>query len=107
MRYMARSPLAAFLCAAIALVSCSQPTSMQSVADGASPLKNRIPPADANKYRSVRDARDWQNPYLMVQANGIRPISGAKDTPTLTPAAPVAYLQQLPSLPRPYCLLVM
>ena len=107
MRYMARSPLAAFLCAAIALVSCSQPTSKQSVADGASPLKNRIPPADANKYRSVRDARDWQNPYLMVQANGIRPISGAKDTPTLSPADAVAYLEKLPSMAWPYGLVVV
>ena len=107
MRYMARSPLAAFLCAAIALVSCSQPTSKQSVADGASPLKNRIPPADANKYRSVRDARDWQNPYLMVQANGIRPISGAKDTPTMSPADMVAYLEKLPSMAWPYGLVVV
>ena len=107
MRYMARSPLAAFLCAAIALVSCSQPTSMQSVADGASPLKNRIPPADANKYRSVRDARDWQNPYLMVQANGIRPISGAKDAPTSSPADAVAYLEKLPSMAWPYGLVVV
>jgi len=29
------------------------------------------PSPDPNKYRSARDARDWQNPYLMVQANGI------------------------------------
>jgi hypothetical protein len=107
MRYMARSLLSAFLCAAIALVSCSQPTSIQSVADGASPLKNRIPPADANKYRSVRDARDWQNPYLMVQANGIRPTSGAKDTPTLSPADAVAYLEKLPSMAWPYGLVVV
>jgi hypothetical protein len=86
MRYMARSLLAAFLCAAIAFVSCSQPTSMQRVADTeASLLKNRIPPPDANKYRSVRDARDWQNPYLMVRANGIyaRPISAATEAPTM------------------------
>ena len=109
MRYMARSPLAAFLCAAIALVSCSQPTSKQSVADGASPLKNRIPPADANKYRSVRDARDWQNPYLMVQANGIdaRPISAATEAPTMSPADVVAYLEKLPSIAWPYGLVVV
>ena len=108
MRYMARSPLAAFLCAAIAFASRSQPMSMQRVADtGTSPLKNRIPPPDPNKYRSVRDARDWQNPCLMVQANGIRPISGAKDTPTLSPADAVAYLEKLPSMAWPYGLVVV
>jgi hypothetical protein len=62
--------LAAYLLgAAIALVSCSQPATLRTVADtGTSTLKNRIPPAEPAKYRSVADARDWQNPYLMVQA---------------------------------------
>lgn len=107
MRCMARNLLVVLLCAAIAFVSCSQPTSRQRVADtGASPLKNRIPPPDPNKYRSVRDARDWQNPYLMVLANGIRPISGAKDTPTMSPADMVAYLEKLPSTAWPYGLVV-
>jgi hypothetical protein len=106
---MARSLLAAFLCAAIAFVSCSQPTSMQRVADTeASLLKNRIPPPDANKYRSVRDARDWQNPYLMVKANGIdaRPISAATEAPTMSPVEVVAYLEKLPPMEWPYGLVV-
>jgi hypothetical protein len=106
---MSRCFLAAFLCTAIALVSCSQPKSMQRVADtGASPLKNRIPPPDPNKYRSVRDARDWQNPYLMVRANGIyaRPISAATEAPTMSPADVVAYLEKLPSMAWPYGLVV-
>jgi hypothetical protein len=80
---------------------------MQRLADtGASPLKNRIPPPDANKYRSVRDARDWRNPYLMVQANGIRPASAAMETPTMSPAEVVAYLEKLPSIAWPYGLVV-
>jgi hypothetical protein len=109
MRCMARRPFAAFLCAAIAFVSCSQPTNVQRVADtGTSALKNRIPPPDPNKYRSVRDARDWQNPYLMVRANGIdaRPISAATETPTMSPADVVAYLEKLPSMAWPYGLVV-
>jgi hypothetical protein len=109
MRCMARSLLAAFLFAAIAFVSCSQPTSMQRIADtGAAPLKNRIPPPDPNKYRSVLDARDWQNPYLMVQANGIdaRPISAATDAPTMSTVDVVAYLEKLPSIAWPYGLVV-
>jgi len=82
---------------------------MQRVADaGTSPLKNRIPLPDPNKYRSVRDARDWQNPYLIVQANGIdaRPISAATETPTMSPADVVAYLENLPPMAWPYGLVV-
>ena len=56
---------------------------------------NRIPPLDPNKYSSVSDARDWQNPYLMVQANGIdaQPISAATEAPTMSPMDVVAYLE--------------
>jgi hypothetical protein len=82
---------------------------MARVADaGTSPLKNRIPPPDPNKYRSVTDGRDWQNPYLIVHANGIdaRPISAATETPTMSPADVVAYLEKLPSIAWPYGLVV-
>lgn len=109
MRWMAHCLLAASLCAAIAFVSCSQPTSMQRVVDTrTSTLKNRIPPADPKKYRSVVDARDWQNPYLMVQAKGIdaRPISATTDALTMAPADRVAYLENLPSVAWPYGLVV-
>jgi hypothetical protein len=75
---------------------------------GASPLKNRIPPPDANKYNSIRDAHDWQNPYLMVNRNGIdaRPISAATEAKTMSPADVVAYLEKLPSIAWPYGLVV-
>ena len=94
---------------AIALVSCSQTTSLQTAVNTAtSTLKNRIPPADRAKYRSVADAREWQNPYLTVQAKGIdaRPISAATETPTMSPADVVAYLEKLPSIAWPYGLVV-
>jgi hypothetical protein len=109
MRCMARSLLAAFLCAAIGFFSCPHPTSMQRVADtGTSPLKNRIPPPDPNMNRSFRDARDWQKPYLMVQANGIdaRSISAATEAPIMSPADVVLYLEKLPSMTWPYGLVV-
>jgi hypothetical protein len=106
MRHMARSLLAAFLCAAIAFVSCSQPTSMQRVADTGS-LKNRIPPPDA-KYRSIRDAGDWQNPYLVVQAKGIdaRPLSATTKAPTMSAVDVLTYLEKLPPRAWPYGLVV-
>jgi hypothetical protein len=110
MRCMSRCQLAAYLLgAAIAFVSCAQPTSLQKAADtGTSTLKNRIPPADPDEYRSVADAREWQNPFLMVQAKGIdaRPISAATETPTMSPADVVAYLEKLLSIAWPYGLVV-
>ena len=80
MRCMARCLFSISLCAAIALVACSQLKSSQKpVVAGTSTLKNRIPPANPSKYRSIVDASDWQNPYLVVSANGIYalPISPA------------------------------
>jgi hypothetical protein len=106
---MARCLFAASLYAAIAFVSCSHPTGVQRVADaGTSTLKTRIPPADPNKYRSVLDARDWQNPYLIVQAKGIdaRPISASTEAPMMSPADVVTYLRKLPSIAWPYGLVV-
>jgi hypothetical protein len=109
MRYMDRKLLAVLLGAAIAFVSCSQPKSMQNVANiGASPLKKRIPHPDANKYDCIRDARDGQKPYLMANRNGIdaRPISAATEAATMSPTEVVAYLEKLPSIAWPYGLVV-
>jgi hypothetical protein len=107
---MPRCLLAASLCAAIAFVSCTQPISTQRVADTrTSTLKNRIPSADPNKYHAVVDARDWQNPYLIVNAKGIeaRPISVTIDAPTMEPADMLTYLEKLPSDAWPYGLVVV
>ena len=109
MRCMARRQLAAFLCLIIALTSCSHPARMQKVANiETSPLKSRIPPPDPAKYRSIVDAHDWQNPYLMVRAAGIdaRPISAATESPTMSPQEVIAYLEKLPSVAWPYGLVV-
>jgi hypothetical protein len=75
---------------------------------GASDLKDLIPPPDMSKYRSVANARDWQNPYLLVYANGIdaRPISAATEAPRMSPAEVVGYLEKLPSIAWPYGLVV-
>jgi hypothetical protein len=110
MGYLPRNPIAVLLVAIFVVVSCSQPTSMQSVSNViSSPLKNRIPPPDPNKYSSVRDARDWQNPYLIVQAKGIvdaRPVSAAMEAVPMSPGEVVAYLEKLPSIAWPYGLVV-
>jgi hypothetical protein len=109
MRCMSGSLLAAVLCAASAFVSCSQPSNTQRANDTRKlSLKARIPQADPNAYRSVRDVRDWQNPYLIVGRDVIyaRPISAATEIPTMLPADVVAYLEKLPSIAWPYGLVV-
>jgi len=40
-----------------------------------SKFDSRIPPPDLSKYKDVRDAKDWQNPYLVVRAEGVEVIS--------------------------------
>jgi hypothetical protein len=34
-------------------------------------LDPRIPAADREKYRSIRDAKDWENPFLVVLKDGV------------------------------------
>jgi hypothetical protein len=97
------------LCAVIVSISCAQPTTSQKTVDARkSELRSRISPADPSKYRSVLDARDWQNPYLVVHANGVdaRPISAATQASRMSPAEVVAYLEKLPSIAWPYGLVV-
>jgi len=109
MRFIALRLLAACVCAAVAFVSGSPATSRQKrVHAGESTVKKQIPPADPNKYRAVQDARDWQNPYLIVQANGIdvRPIGVVTQSPTMSPVHFVTYLEKLPSTAWPYGLVV-
>jgi hypothetical protein len=48
-----------------------------ALADPPEQLDPQIPPADPEKYQSVRDAKDWQNPYLIIGADGIVVISRA------------------------------
>jgi hypothetical protein len=97
--------LPGYTCGMMCFVSCSQPTTTQRSADArTTPLKNRIPTADPIKYRSVRDARGWQNPYLIVKATGIDmlPIGADKNAQTTSPVGVVGYLEKLPSAAWPY-----
>jgi len=65
------------LCILHLLTSCShneqsQPTSKivgDVIAEGQ--LDPRIPPADPDKYKSIQDGRDWRNPYISIQGDGI------------------------------------
>jgi len=49
------------------------PVALRGEAQTASDLKldSRIPADDREKYRSIRDAKDWENPYLVVLKDGV------------------------------------
>jgi hypothetical protein len=52
-------------------------------------LDPRIPIADREKYRSIRDAKDWENPYLVVLRDSVDVrAKGYRDT------LPVSELRQ-------------
>ena len=55
--------------ATIRLIYRRQPTPMASPNDLT--LDPRISAADREKYRSIRDAKDWENPYLIVLRDGV------------------------------------
>jgi len=38
-------------------------------------LSSQIPAAQPAKYRLVRDAKDWRNPYLVIVVDGVEIIS--------------------------------
>ena len=109
MRGMTRRLHSICLCLTISMVSYSPPIGAQKPVEARkSTLKKRVPPADPTKYRSVRDARDWQNPYFVVHANGIDalPTNAATWAPRMSPAEVVGYLEKLPSIAWPYGLVV-
>jgi hypothetical protein len=87
--YLARNVLSVLLGITMVLVSRSQPTSMQSVAHLKSTLlRDRVAAPDPKKYSTVSDARDWQNPYLILRAKwNRRPDNNtATEVPAMSPS---------------------
>lgn len=68
-------------------------------------LDPHIPPDDLAKYKSVQDAQDWQNPYLVVQKDGVafRCLAiAARDWQIIPPAEMKKRLLELPVAAWPY-----
>jgi hypothetical protein len=67
-------------------------------------LNPHIPPPDPSKYKDVRDAREWQNPYLVVRAEGVEVIwRSAAVQRRIIPCDEVAtFLEALPATAWPY-----
>lgn len=66
-------------------------------------LHNRIPKPDPKKYHAVQDLKDWKNPYLIVQDQGIQMICDTIRSGQLIPVelVPKAW-ESLPISAWPY-----
>jgi hypothetical protein len=89
------------ICVAAGLVSTLCPTSagaQQPSTDRAEPgLDPQIREPDAVQYRSVRDAREWRNPYLDVSNSGFLLRSASTRRPIFV--APSDLRRMLAELP--------
>ena len=69
-------------------------------------LRERIPKPDPEKYREIRDGKDWKNPFLVVRPNGIEIIGVTTAEPGIPLRAVTKELERLPSSAWPYGLVV-
>jgi hypothetical protein len=79
------------------LVAGGSSASMQDAPTAAGRLDPRIKPAVAERYKAVRNANNWQNPYLMVGSDHI--VVRAKGLPGLKIVQADALEQTLLELP--------
>lgn len=104
----------ALLCITVALsqmpAACNQGAQTPAARGGVNARQSvgrfdsRIPPPDPDKYKGVRDARDWRNPYLVIRAEGVEVI--LKNSPAGRQVIPcgelAAHLESLPAAAWPY-----
>ena len=85
--------------AASALTGTMQSGSVQS-----GRLNPRIGPAAPDRYKSIRDAKDWENPYLVIRRDGIEVIAkGLASSRKTVAAADLEHtLIELPLTAWPY-----
>jgi hypothetical protein len=73
---------------------------------GAQSWKDRIPKPDPMKFHSVRDAKEWKNPYLIVRPDGIAIIGRTPSGQAISVESVHAELERLPKAAWPYGLIV-
>jgi len=85
------------------LAACSSQPDARPVPDAFAVLQN-IPAADPAKYANLREKKNWQNPYLVVRADGVGLLTGvaANQEQMLKPAELLDTLARLPSSAWPY-----
>jgi len=85
------------------LAACSSQSNTQPAPDAFAVLQN-IPAADPAKYADLREKKNWQNPYLVVRANGVGLLTGvtANQEQILKPEEVLDALAHLPLSAWPY-----
>ena len=89
----------------VLLISCSAPQGPDTAALEASAAARilAIPPASPEKYRGMTDMKGWQNPYLIIKADGVALLdAGNHEERLLKPAEVTQALAKLPPSAWPY-----
>jgi hypothetical protein len=97
--------LAAFATLAVLLTSCSAPQGPDPAAleAGAAARILAIPPASPEKYRGMIDMKGWQNPYLIIKADGVALLdAGNHEERLLKPSELTQALARLAPSAWPY-----
>jgi hypothetical protein len=91
------------LAMSLALAACSSRSDPQPAPDAFAVLQN-IPAANPAKYADLREKKNWQNPYLVVRADGVGLLTGlaANQEQMLKPEEVVDTLAHLPPSTWPY-----
>jgi hypothetical protein len=85
----------------LVLVGCNEQPAPQAPDPQA--VLQAIPPADSAKYGHIRDMKNWQNPYLIVRADGVAMFDAVDNTETvLKPDDLLPALAELPASKWPY-----
>lgn len=83
------------------MVGCSKDSTPQAPDPQA--VLQAIPAADSAKYETVRDMKNWRNPYLIVRADGVALFDVADSAEiVLKPDELLPELAKLPSSNWPY-----
>ena len=91
------------LAISLALVACSSRSDTQPAPDAFAVLQT-VPAANPAKYADLREKKNWQNPYLVVRADGIGLLTGvaANEEQILKLEDVVDTLAHLPASAWPY-----
>lgn len=103
MKYLCVSALTVSL--ALSLSCAKPPRAPEEAAATVSPETRieQIPPADPEKYRNVRDYKDWKNPYLFIRKDGVALLDVSNNEQRLfKPEDLPTVLAQLPQNAWPY-----
>jgi len=68
------------LCVLLAAVGCARPPQETEAPLSAAAIEARIgqiPAADPSKYAGMKDMKNWQNPYLIVNSDGVALLDAA------------------------------